>query len=125
MLHLRQNGSAGGGKAGYGFKQGINVEGDCFGNIKGDCPYQAENKPTYRHAYHAVSGIKGAFGIPAEEIHGAAHQGNQSKRDGKAIGSGAFSQEKADEQGGNQKDSLYQKHLGGEPPHHLIVHEAS
>ena len=73
-LHVGEDGGAGGGKAGYDFEQGVQIEGDLSAEGEGERAHRGDKQPSQGHRHIAVLGGKDgeAHLQPGEQ---EAHQG--------------------------------------------------
>ena len=121
-FHIRKNGRACGGKAGYDLKQGIHKPGNFPGDPEGQTAHQTHGDPADTHADKTLFGMEGAGGAPADQSQHQHQHSNDAHGNEKAHGGCGRSAAQADHQRRDHKKSFNGQDLGDKTPHHFIVH---
>ena len=117
-LNVRQNGAAGGGKAGGALKEAVGKGGEFPRKPKGEGPKQAEGQPDKPHHGKPFLGEKLRVGAqPGQQGTQNAHRKN-----GVEEGEGILLVIQGDQHGDDEAQCLYLEGAAQHPQHQLIVH---
>ena len=121
-LHIRQNGCAGGGKAGYDLKQRVDKKGNLAGDHKGQAAQQTHNHPAQANTDQAFPGAEKLACLPADQKQQSRQGDHNAQGDAKAKNRVPLPKAQTDDQRRYHKYCFDRDNLGGKPPHHLTVH---
>ena len=114
-----ENGRTGGGEAGNGLKQTVNVRAELVGEPEGQRPEDAQQHPNQAHGEKALPGKKGAVG-PDEEPEAESYRDD----DGNSLQKGerVLVVKQCHEQGDQQRRGFHQQGGAGDADDQLEIH---
>ena len=124
-LHIRQDGRAGGGKAGHHLKHGVHIGGDLPAEHKGQAAQHGKGDPGQRGGHKALLRIKGRRGLFALPVQRDAHRQNDG--DGRQIGQRhpGLAVQQAQQHARNHADGFQQQGVADHAENCFIIHGRS